>query len=166
MTKTASAECHECGSCLGRREFVLASLGAAVTALFPAGLRAAPVAWIEPTGPGDAQSYAVPAADGVQIDRKNETILVRYQGTIAAFALSCPHQRSMLRWRDNKGNFQCTKHHSEYAPLGEFQKGRATRNMDRLGIQIVAGEVVVDRSKIYQSDQDAAGWNSAAVAAP
>jgi len=166
MTRGEDEECRACGSCVGRREFVVAGLGAAFAALLPSALRAAPVEWIQSTASGGALHYPVPTDDGVQVDRKSEVILVRYQGSIAAFALSCPHQRSMLRWRENKGNFQCTKHHSEYAPLGEFQKGRATRNMDRLGIQLVGSEVVVDRSQVFQSDQNAAGWNQAVVAAP
>jgi Rieske Fe-S protein len=72
----------------------------------------------------------------------------------------------MLRWRDKKGIFQCTKHHSEYSPLGEFQKGRATRNMDRLAVEIVGGAVVVDPTRVFHSDDDAVGWAAAAVQAP
>lgn len=159
-------ECRACGSCVGRREFVLASLGAAVSAILPAALRAAPVGWMSPVADGGPLRYEVPAEGSVQVDRDNEVILVRHEGTIAAFALSCPHQRSMLRWRDNKGIFQCTKHHSEYSPLGEFQKGRATRNMDRLGVQLVDGAVVVDPTRTFHSDEDASGWSGATVAAP
>jgi len=151
---------------VGRREFVLASLGAAVSAILPAALRAAPIGWISPVADGGPLRYEVPAEGSVQVDRDNEVILVRHGGTIAAFALSCPHQRSMLRWRENKGNFQCTKHHSEYSPLGEFQKGRATRNMDRLAVQLVGGAVVVDPTRVFQSDEDASGWAAAAVTAP
>jgi len=97
------------------------------------------------------------------VDKGAEIIVVRYQGMLAAFALSCPHQRSMLRWKPDKGFFQCTKHHSEYTPTGEYIKGRATRNMDRLAVSIEAGEVVVDAGTVYKSDEDPQGWAAAAI---
>jgi Rieske Fe-S protein len=119
-----------------------------------------------PTGARSESRYTVPSTDSVEVDRKQEVILVRHGGVIAAFALSCPHQRSMLRWREKDGIFQCTKHHSEYAPTGEYLRGRATRNMDRLAIQLDGADVVVDSSRVVQSDSDAAGWAAAAVNLP
>jgi nitrite reductase/ring-hydroxylating ferredoxin subunit len=167
MVRRPDEECDACGSCLlPRREFMRLGLTAAAVALMPSAVSAAPLGHAGASGPSGPLKYPVPTADGVSVDRASEVILVRYQGTIAAFALSCPHQRSMLKWRDKDGIFRCTKHHSEYSPLGVFEKGRATRNMDRLRIQLVGNEVVVDPSTVYHSDDDAAGWNSAVVAAP
>src|SRR5437868_68922 len=40
---------------------------------------------------GQTRSYAIPAADGAQIDKQNEVILVRWQEMLYAFSLSCPH---------------------------------------------------------------------------
>ena len=107
--------------------------------------------------------FPVPASDGVQIDAANEVILVRRSGTVSAFALSCPHQRSMLRWREADGIFQCSKHRSEYSPVGVYLKGRATRNMDRLAVRLEGGEIVVDPGTVYESDQDPQGWAAAVV---
>lgn len=170
LTSPTSSEddaCTGCGSCVGRRDFLRTGLGAAavaaLAALLPAGAEAAPVRWTRTLGSGGELRYPVPATDGVDVDRSNEVILVRHQGLVSAFALSCPHQRSMLRWREGDGIFQCTKHHSEYDPTGVFQKGRATRNMDRLLIRREGDELVVDPSTIYHSDEDAQGWASAAV---
>lgn len=166
-----AVDCEGCGTCVGRRDFLRVGLGAAmvatVGAMLPSALAAEPVRWIRAVGGGDgALRYPVPAADGVHVDRGNEVILVRYQGIIAAFALSCPHQHSLLRWRDKKGIFQCSKHHSEYSPTGVYEKGRATRNMDRLGIQLDGSEVVVDPGTVYHSDDDPQGWDAAVVSAP
>jgi len=162
--------CEGCGSCPSRREFFRVGIGAAVAAavaaVLPASAGATPIRWIRPAGSGGALRYPVPTADGVDVDKGNELILVRFQGTIAAFALSCPHQRSMLRWREGDGIFQCSKHHSEYLPLGQYRKGRATRNMDRLGIHLEGSEVVVDPGTVYHSDEDPDGWASAVVPAP
>jgi hypothetical protein len=41
--------------------------------------------------------------------------------------------------------------------------GRATRNMDRLGIRRDGNNVAVELSRMYRSDTDAAGWTAAAV---
>jgi nitrite reductase/ring-hydroxylating ferredoxin subunit len=161
-------DCRACGTCTGRREFLRTSLGLAalstLAALLPRGAGAEAIRRTHSTGgAGGEVRYPVPASTGVEVDRDHEVILVRDGTTVTAFALSCPHQRSMLRWRDNKGIFQCTKHHSEYNLDGVYQKGRATRNMDRLAIRLEGGEVVVDPSVAYHSDEDPAGWNAAAV---
>lgn len=141
-------------------------LGAAVVALLPRGAAAAPIEWISPSGVEDELRYPIPETDGAHVDRGNEVILMRHDGAIAAFALSCPHQRSMLRWREKDGIFQCTKHHSQYTPTGEFMKGRATRNMDRLAIRLDGDAVVVDPARVYHSDEDATGWDGALVTIP
>lgn len=137
-----------------------------MAAMLPGSAAAAPIRWIQASTSGETLRYPVPTADGVDVDRHNELIMVRYQGIIAAFALSCPHQHSMLRWRANKGYFQCTKHHSEYSPTGVYLKGRATRNMDRLAIRLDGSDVVVDPKTVYHSDDDPQAWNAAVVTAP
>jgi nitrite reductase/ring-hydroxylating ferredoxin subunit len=166
---TADVEdaCEGCGSCVGRRDFVLRGFGALVAAAvmgtLPRSVAAQPIRWIQGTGSGAARRYPVPTDDGVHVDRAQEIIVVRYRGLLAAFALSCPHQRSMLRWKPDDGIFQCTKHHSEYKPTGEYIKGRATRNMDRLAVHIDGGELVVDVATVYKSDEDPSGWATAAI---
>lgn len=108
-------------------------------------------------------SYAIPAADGVQIDKSNEVILVRWQNNVYAFNLSCPHQRTALRWNESAKEFQCPKHKSKYTPNGEFISGRATRGMDRLAIQRQGANVVVDVDRMYEEDSDEAQWKAALV---
>ena len=61
--------------------------------------------------PGDSRTggggvnYALPPADGTLIDKPNEVILARHQGSVYAFALSCPHQNTALRWLADEGWF-------------------------------------------------------------
>ena len=43
--------------------------------------------------------------------------------------------------------------------------GRATRNMDRYGVSRSGGSVVVDLTKLYQSDTQAAQWAAASASA-
>jgi Rieske Fe-S protein len=109
-------------------------------------------------------SYPLPATDGANIDRDNEVILVRYKNEVFAFNLSCPHQNTALRWNETDMRFQCPKHHSQYQPDGEFITGRATRNMDRLGIRRDAtNNIIVDPDSFYRSDEDGAEWKAAVV---
>ena len=164
---TDDTPCAGCGGCVDRRDFFKAGLGAAALALLgtltlPRNAGAA-VRWTQATESGDTLRYPVPATDGVEIDKSNEVIVVRHEGQLMAFALSCPHQRSMLRWREKDGKFQCSKHRSEYTPSGEYTKGRATRNMDRLAVSLDGGQLVVDPSTGFHSDDDPQGWESAVI---
>ena len=113
---------------------------------------------------GSERRYPVPAADGVTIDRKDQVIVVRYQQHLYAFNLACPHENTALKWLPKDWRFQCPKHESRYQPSGQFIDGRATRNMDRLGVRLEDMTLVVDLNKFYRSDKDAAGWAAATVA--
>lgn len=173
MNDTNKPRAHEdCEACpIGtptRREFirdatlgvagVLASLGLANSAA------AIPVSMVEAIARRNASvTYAIPAADGVQIDKDNEVILVRWQNVVYAFNLSCPHQRTTLRWNDAAKEFQCPKHKSKYTPTGDFISGRATRGMDRLAIQRQGASVMVDLDQMYQEDENEAQWKAALV---
>lgn len=164
---TVTGDCESC-PLTSRREFVrdsavgvasvLASLGIARSAF------AMPFSMISAlTRNAQTISYAIPAADGVHIDDENEVILVRWQSVVYAFNLSCPHQRTALRWNESAKQFQCPKHHSKYTPQGSFISGRATRGMDRLALRRQESHVIVDVDQMYQEDEDEAGWESAVV---
>ena len=161
--------CDSCELSLDRRRFlqgvgfaslaVLAGLGVprgVALAMTPVPTRARRLLAGNPT-------YPIPAADGVQIDHEQEVILVRWQGAIYAFNLSCPHQRTALRWNEGAGQFQCPKHHSKYRPDGTFVSGRATRGMDRFSMTRAGNEVVVDVSAMHKEDHDQAGWDTAVL---
>lgn len=163
------ADCERCGIEPDRRAFLGRAAAAAAAALAGLGLSsreaaALPirlVAGIRLAGKG--VRYPIPAADWVSIDREHEVIVVRSQGAMYAFALSCPHQNTALRWLDDEKMFQCPKHKSRYQPDGTFISGRATRNMDRLPISRDGDAVMVDVDHAYESDQDGAGWGAAVV---
>lgn len=173
MNEAPTNTYEDCGTCpiagaSTRRDFlrdaalgvagVLATLGLAQSAA------ALPVSMINALARGaKGISYAIPAADGVQIDKDNEVILVRWQNTVYAFNLSCPHQNTALRWNDAAKEFQCPKHKSKYTPSGDFISGRATRGMDRFAIQKSGAGVVVDVDQMYQQDENEAQWKAAFV---
>ncbi|MEZ5316828.1 MAG: Rieske (2Fe-2S) protein [Vicinamibacterales bacterium] len=135
-------------------------------ALLPGDLRALPMTVVTGTASdvGEERSYPLPATDAVQVDRAAAVILVRSAGHAYAFALSCPHQNAAVKWYEGDHRFQCTKHDSKYQPDGVYTSGRATRNMDRFGIRLEQGALVVDLDRVYRSDQDPAGWAAATVA--
>jgi nitrite reductase/ring-hydroxylating ferredoxin subunit len=114
---------------------------------------------------GSMRSYIVPAADGAQIDKDNDVILVRWQNAVYAFALSCPHQNTALKWDDRDHGFQCPKHHSRFQPDGAYiaGSGRATRNMDRYAIQLQGSNVAVDLDKVFEEDSDGPQWTAAVI---
>lgn len=145
-------DCRACPIAPTRREFLRdVSIMLAVTFIAP--LKSS----------NRARTYAVPKTDGAEIDRKNEVILVRWQNAVYAFNLSCPHQNTALRWDAPSHRFQCPKHHSRYQPDGTFIDGRATRGMDRLGISLEGGNVIVDLDGMHKQDTDPAGWAAAVV---
>jgi Rieske Fe-S protein len=161
---------HECGGCplvTDRREFLKGASAIALAALslaLPIRSVSATIVTSAISGRGKSVTYSLPPADGVDIDRDNDVLLVRYQGFVYAFSLSCPHQNTALRWNDADGRFQCPKHHSQYTPDGVFITGRATRNMDRLMIRRdVGNRIVVDPDTLYQSDDDPTEWKNAVV---
>ena len=162
-------ECESCSLSPTRRTFLRQSMLAVAAALVSLGVApslalALPLEGIEGRRGGDQTvKYPIPTADGVQIDKDNQVILVRWEGFAYAFNLSCPHQNTALRWDDADHRFQCPKHHSKYRPDGVFIEGRATRGMDRLAIQRTGPDLVVDVDKLFKQDADAAGWGAAVV---
>jgi Rieske Fe-S protein len=169
---------HDCQGCAlsgdatrSRREFLREAAGAAAAALvtlgvLPAVARALPLGLAEPVGArtaGGEKGYAIPAADGVSIDKDEEVIIARWQGAVYAFALSCPHQNTALRWMDGDHRFQCPKHKSKYRPDGTFIEGRATRGMDRFAVRKAGNTVMVNLDALFREDDDHAEWEKAFV---
>jgi nitrite reductase/ring-hydroxylating ferredoxin subunit len=139
---------------------VFAGLGAS-----PDQVSALPVGWGEALDRDQQEAaYPVPAADGATIDRANQLILVRFQNKAYAFALACPHENTAVRWLARDNRFQCPRHESKYQPDGVFTSGRATRNMDRLGIRRDGANLLVNLVTLIRSDKDPAAWNAASVA--
>jgi nitrite reductase/ring-hydroxylating ferredoxin subunit len=154
----AHAPCAVCGVVASRRDFLreamsLAACAAALPVTLTAALRVL----------GGQAVYPIPQQDGATIDREHEVIVVRYQGRVYAFGLSCPHQRTALRWQEAERRFQCPKHKSTFQPDGAFIAGRATRAMDRYALRREGDNVVVDLTTLFQEDKDRERWGQAVV---
>ena len=164
--------CAGCAAHASRRAFLRDAAVAGATALGAIGLRACdaaalPIHWSSGARVRDRQvRLPLPDADGVHIDRDDELILVRWPQAVYAFALSCPHQRTMLKWITKDSRFQCPKHTSKYEPDGVFISGRATRGMDRYRVRIASASVFVDTTTAIRQDENAAGWSQAVARVP
>ena len=158
-------DCEACPLITDRREFLRTSAIALAALSFAMPIRSAKATVLQTAlgGRKNLLSYPVPAGDGVDVDHDNDVILVRYQGSVYAFALSCPHQNTALKWLEADGRFQCPKHHSKYRPDGTFIEGRATRGMDRYAIRKDGAGVAVDLGVLHEEDKDAEGWAAAVV---
>jgi nitrite reductase/ring-hydroxylating ferredoxin subunit len=161
---------HDCAGCplTGRRDFLRDALaavaGVAAVLAIPGGAFAMPFGTVAPVArEGSTRAYPIPAADGVQIDDKEEIILARWKGAVYAFALACPHQNTALRWQAAQSRFACPKHKSIYQPDGKYVSGKATRSMDRHGIARAGANVVVDLDTVWMEDENPAEWAGAAV---
>jgi Rieske Fe-S protein len=163
---------HTCGCRASeptRRDFLAGTSCALIAALSASGLNpeaalALPIELTHAVGPqGTQRSYPLPPGDAVNIDREEEVIIVRQGKHVFAFALSCPHENTALRWRTEDLRFQCPRHESKYQADGTFISGRATRNMDRFAIRLDGQKVIVDLAKLYRSDQQKAEWDAAFV---
>ena len=168
-----SASAEGCAGCpVGtRREFLMDALRASAAALAAIGFSAdrasaMPLRFVSAlSSSGEEHSYPVPATDGVQIDKANEVILARTGKSVYAFALSCPHQNTALKWSDKEREFECPKHHSRFTPDGIYIKdsGRATRGLDRLAVRKDGNNIVVNLDKAYQEDDNEAQWKAAFI---
>jgi nitrite reductase/ring-hydroxylating ferredoxin subunit len=162
------APCETCGAAASRRDFLreAVSLVACAAALgaVPNGSLPFPVRFASALrGVNGEAVYPIPQEDGATIDRDHEAILVRYQNRVYVFALSCPHQRTPLRWQEEERRFQCPKHKSTFEPNGTFISGRATRAMDRYALRRDGNTVVADLSTLFQEDKDPQRWGQAVV---
>jgi nitrite reductase/ring-hydroxylating ferredoxin subunit len=170
-TEPGASHCAGCEIPASRRRFLRDTFLSAAGALIGLGVSrtaalAMPLEFIEGNRRGaQTVSYTIPAADGAQIDKRNEVILVRWQGAVYAFNLSCPHQNTALRWQDGDHQFECPKHHSRFQPNGDYipDSGRATRNMDRFAIVRSGDNLTVDLDKLFQDDTDSNEWAGALV---
>jgi Rieske Fe-S protein len=151
-----------------RRDFLRAGgcFAVALAAIgLPPSLAGLPV--VEMTGAatpaGNEKRYALPPSDSVNIDHGTQVILVRFQSSVYAFALACPHEHAAVKWLSKDKRFQCSKHDSQYTPNGTYTTGHATRNLDRFAIRREDMSIFVDLHHWFESDKDRAGWAAAVV---
>lgn len=167
-TDPSSGAAEGCEDGSGRRAFLKEGLMAlaALTALgaTPSNLHALTRDYVTGRADGATVRYPVPAADGVTIDTDNKVIIARYQGSIYAFGLECPHRGTNVTWQERQNRFYCPKHKSTFQPGGTFIEGKAERGLDRYAITREGNEIVVDTAVLIR-EPNAAAHAAAKVAA-
>jgi hypothetical protein len=146
------------------RDVVTAAVAALATICGPDRLEAVPFSWTRPAGrTATRRSYAVPAADAVQIDRANAVILVRWRNELYAFALSSPRRAAALGSDPGRGRFRCPERRSRYDRGGASGSRRATGGTSRYAVRREGECVTVDLDRLYRQDGDRAGWSAALI---
>lgn len=161
----AAEERSGCGGCnegSSRRAFLRdAALALGALGFAAEGVAALPVRLLTGLAHAGRVTYPLPAQDGALIDEANVVILMRWQNAVYAFSLSCPHQRTALRWNEREGQFRCPKHKSTFEPDGALVSGKAKRPMDRHPLSRSGSDVVVDTTKLVKATEDVAAWKAA-----
>jgi nitrite reductase/ring-hydroxylating ferredoxin subunit len=163
--------CAGCAAQSTRRQFLrdaalMAAGAVAALGVAPSQAAAFPVRFVSALGAtGTEKTYALPPADGVNIDKQESVIIARSQNVVYAFSLACPHQQTALKWDEMDKEFKCPKHFSTFHADGVYvpDSGRATRGMDRFAVRKDGANVAVDLEKLYQEDEDAAQWKAALI---
>jgi Rieske Fe-S protein len=149
-----------CEDGTGRRTFLKEGLMAlaALTALGATASNLHALTRDYATGRADGATvrYPIPAADGVTIDSENKVIVARYQGSVYAFGLECPHRGTNVTWQAGQNRFYCPKHKSTFQPGGAFIEGKAERALDRYAITREGNEIVVDTAVLIREPAGAA----------
>lgn len=165
------ARCDDCALAPDRRTFLRQVTLAVGGVLATLGLGSEAAHALVPTlasalrTRGTTRAYPIPDKDGVQIDRDNNVVLVRWMKGVYAFSLDCPHQKRTLSWEEKGQHFECPKHHSQFSPDGYYieDSGRATRGMDRYAITRNGANVVVDLSVLRKESDDEQAWAATCV---
>lgn len=159
------SESTDKSACSDRREFLRSGscFFFALAAALPASLAGLPINETVGVNAANEKRYSLPGSDSVNIDRQAQVILVRFQNSVYAFSLACPHEHAAVKWLSKDKRFQCSKHDSQYQPNGTYTAGRATRNLDRFAIRREDMSIFVDLHRWFESDKDAGGWSSASV---
>lgn len=89
--------------------------------------------------------------------KKDGVWLVRLPDRLVAVSTACTHLGCILNWLPSERKFKCPCHGSGFALDGANTEGPAPRPMDRFGISVEDGLVVVDRSRRFLGAKDERG---------
>jgi len=91
--------------------------------------------------------------------RKERTFVMREEGGFLAISAVCPHLRCVVNWNEVLKKFECPCHGAKFNQNGEVLEGPPPRPLDIYKLQIVAGNLVVDRANpIERSKFDPSQW--------
>jgi cytochrome b6-f complex iron-sulfur subunit len=87
--------------------------------------------------------------------RKERTFILRTEGGFLAISAVCTHLHCIVNWNEMLKKFECPCHGAKFNQNGEVLEGPPPRPLDLHKLQVVAGNVVIDRgSPIERSKFD------------
>ena len=78
--------------------------------------------------------------------RKERTFVLRTEGGFLAMSAICTHLSCVVNWNEMLKKFECPCHGAKFNLNGEVLEGPPPRPLDLYKLQLVAGNVVVDRA--------------------
>ena len=78
--------------------------------------------------------------------RKERTFILRTEGGFLAMSAICTHLHCVVNWNEMLKKFECPCHGAKFNLNGEVLEGPPPRPLDLYKLQLVAGNVVVDRA--------------------
>ena len=78
--------------------------------------------------------------------RKERTFIMRTEGGFLAISAICTHLNCVVNWNELLKKFECPCHGAKFNQNGEVLEGPPPRPLNLHKLQIVAGNVVVDRA--------------------
>jgi len=78
--------------------------------------------------------------------RKERTFILRTEGGFLAISAICPHLHCVVNWNEMLKKFECPCHGAKFNLNGEVLEGPPPRPLDLYKLQLVAGNLVVDRA--------------------
>lgn len=121
----------------GKLDEIVSEINATKVPLYLASART----WIT-TYPAAALPKAEAAYTGAVLDGMKEGVVALYQ--------KCVHLGCRVPWCKSAQWFECPCHGSRYNRVGEKKGGPAPRGLDRFGVEIDGGFILVDTKKIIQ----------------
>src|SRR4030043_1648976 len=78
--------------------------------------------------------------------RKERAFILRTEGGLLAISAVCTHLHCIVNWNEVLKKFECPCHGAKFNQNGEVLEGPPPRALDLYKLQIVAGNVVVDKA--------------------
>jgi cytochrome b6-f complex iron-sulfur subunit len=82
--------------------------------------------------------------------RKERTFIVRTEGGFLAISSVCTHLHCIVNWNAVIKEFECPCHGAKFNQSGEVLAGPPPRPLDLYKLQIVAGNLVIDRANAIE----------------
>ena len=79
--------------------------------------------------------------------RKEKAFVLRTEGGFLAISTICTHLHCIVSWNEILKRFECPCHGAKFNKNGEVLEGPPPRPLDLYRLEVVAGNLVVDRAR-------------------